>query len=72
MVYPFGYFSLQPVPHDWCNKECGVYSPVFGIVHIKNPLLLIRKSSPCSSSSRFLFLLSEWSFTICQTPYKHK
>ena len=31
---------------------------------IKEPLLLIRKSSPCSGSSRFPVLLSEWSFTV--------
>ena len=34
-------------------------------MHIKEPLLLIRKSSLCGGS-RFLFSLSEWSFTICQ------
>ena len=37
---------------------------VRGMVHIKEPLLLIRKSRPCGSS-RFLLSLSEWSFTIC-------
>ena len=29
--------------YDWCNK--GMCYPVFGIVHIQEPLLLIRKSS---------------------------
>ena len=33
------------------------------------PLLLIGGSSPCSGGSGFLLLLSEWSFTICPTPY---
>ena len=42
--------------------------PVCGMVHIKEPLLLIGKSSPCSGSG-FPLLLSEWSFTICPTPY---
>ena len=46
-------------------------NPVCGIVHIKEPLLLIGKSSPCGSSG-FPFSLSEWSFTICLTPYNRK
>ena len=41
MVDPLSYFSLQPVLHDWCNKGCGIYYPVCGMVHIKEPLLLI-------------------------------
>ena len=39
------YFSFQPVLHDWCNKGCGMWYPVCGMVHIKEPLLLIGKSS---------------------------
>ena len=35
--------------------------PVCGIVHIKYPLLLIRKSSPCGDSTGFPLLLCEWS-----------
>ena len=42
-----------------------------GMVHIKEPLLLIRKSSPCGGS-RFPLSLSEWSFTICLMPYNRK
>ena len=57
-VDPWSYFSFQPVLHDWCNKGCGMYYPVCGILHIKETLLLIGKSS----------LLSEWSLTICLTP----
>ena len=34
-----------------------------GLMHIKEPLLVIRKSSLCGGS-RFPLLLSEWSFTI--------
>ena len=45
--------------------------PVYGMVHIKEPLLLIRKSSPCGGSG-FPLSLSEWSFTICPTPYNRK
>ena len=41
--------------------------PVCGVMHIKEPLLLIGKSSPCGSSG-FPLSLSEWSFTICLMP----
>ena len=41
------YFSFQPVLHDWCNKGHGMCYPVCGIMHLKEPLLLIGKSSPC-------------------------
>ena len=71
-VDPFSYFSLQPVLHDWGNKGRGMYYPVCGVMHIKEPLLLIEKSSPCSGVSGFPFSLSEWSFTICPTPYNRK
>ena len=50
MVDPFSYFSFQPVLHDWVNKDCGMCNPVYGMVHIKEPLLLIGKSSPCDGS----------------------
>ena len=53
------------------TKGCGMCYPVCEIVHIKEPLLLIWKSSPCGSSG-FPLSLSEWSFTICLTPYNHK
>ena len=45
--------------------------PVCGMVHIKEPLLLIGKSSPCGSSG-FPLSLSEWPFTICPMPYNRK
>ena len=67
-VDPLSYFSFQPVLHDWCNKGCGMCYPVCGMVHIKEPLLLIDKSSLCGGSG-FPFSLSEWSLTICLTPY---
>ena len=43
-------FSFQPVLHDWYNKGRGMCYPVCGMVHIKEPLLLIGKSSPCGGS----------------------
>ena len=60
MVDPLSYFSFQPVLHDWCNKGCGMCYPVCGMMHIKEPLLLIERSSPCGGSG-FPLSLSEWS-----------
>ena len=70
-VDPLSYFSFQPVLHDWCNKGLGMCYPVCGMVHIKEPFLLINKSSLCGGSG-FPFSLSEWSLTICLTPYNRK
>ena len=70
-VDPLSYFSFQPVLHNWCNKGRGVCCPVCGMVHIKEPLLLIDKSSLCGGSG-FPFALSEWSLTICLTTYKRR
>ena len=36
--------------------------------YIKEPLLLLGKSSPCVDNG-FPLSLSEWFFTICPTPY---
>ena len=71
MVDPLSYFSFQPVLHDWYNKGRGMCYSVCGMVHIKEPLLLIGKSSPCGGSG-FPLTLSEWFFTICPTPYNRK
>ena len=62
------YFSFQPVLHDWHNKGCGMYYPVCEMMHIIEPLRLIGKGSLCGGSG-FPLSLSEWSFTICLTPY---
>ena len=43
MVDTLIYFSFQSVFQDWCNKGRGMYYHVGGMVHIKGPLLLIRK-----------------------------
>ena len=64
-------FSFQPVLHQWCYKGHDMYYPVCWMVHIKEPLLLIGKSSPCGTN-RFPLLVSEWSVTICPMPYNHK
>ena len=59
MVELLSYFLIQPVFYDWYNKGCDMCYPVCGVMHIKEPLLLIG----------FPLSLSEWSFTICLTPY---
>ena len=42
-----------------------------GMMHIKEPLLLLGKSSLCGGSG-FPLSLSELRFTICPTPYNRK
>ena len=66
MVNPLSCFSFQPVLCDWCSICCGMCYPVCGMMHIKEPLLLIGKSSPCGGGG-FPLSLSEWYFTICLT-----
>ena len=63
--------NFESVLHDRCNKGGGMCYPVCGMVHIKEPLLLIGKSSRCGGSG-CPFSLSEWSLTICLTPYNRK
>ena len=38
---PIEIFHVPPVLHDWRNKGHGMCYPVYGMVHIKEPLLLI-------------------------------
>ena len=59
MVDPISNFSFQPVLHDWYKKRRVVCYPVCGMLHIKDPLLLIEKSSPCSGDNGFHLSLSE-------------
>ena len=66
------YFSFQLMLHDWCNKGRGICYPVCGMMHIKEPFLLIGKSSPYSGGSGLLISLSEWSFNIYPTSYNRK
>ena len=61
---PIELFLVPASVHDWCIKEgSGMCYPVCWMMHIKEPLLLIGKSSPCGSSG-FPFSLFEWSFTM--------
>ena len=54
-----------------CSTTGITKSVVCGMMHIKEPLLLIGKSSICGGSG-FLLSLSVWSFTLCLTPYNRK
>ena len=71
MVDTLSHFSFQPVHHDWFHKGRGMCYSVCGMMHIKESLLLIGKSSLYGGSG-FPLSLSEWSFTICLTPYNRK
>ena len=53
------------------TKGSGMCYPVCGMMHVKEPLLIIGKSSLCGGSG-FPLSLSEWSFTICLTSYNRK
>ena len=64
-------FSFQPVLHDLSNKGSGMCYPVYGVVHIKEPLLLIGKSSPCGSSG-FLSHYLSGPLPYVPTPYDCK
>ena len=48
-----GPIELFLIP-DWCNKGRGMYYPVCGMMHIKEPLLLNGNSSLCGSSGFLL------------------
>ena len=76
---PVSWFWFQPVLHDWCNKGRGMCYPVCGMVHIKEPLLLIgsrpRVSSRAISRECFLsryqsriFPISSKGSFICTIP----
>ena len=62
------YFSFPASVPRRVNKGRGMCYPVCGMVYIKEPLLLIGKSSPCGGSG-FPLSLSEWCFTICLLTY---
>ena len=48
--------SFQPLLHNWCNKGHGICYHVCGMVHIKNPLLLITRSSQVVTAAVFFSL----------------
>ena len=61
------------IPHGGPSSQCSTTGvTVCGMVHIKQPLLLIGKSSPWRCDSGLPPSLSEWFFTICPTSYNRK
>ena len=70
-IYPSWWTHWAISRSSQCSMTGGMCYPVCGMVHIKEPLLLRGKSSLCGGSG-FPFSLSEWSFTICLTPYNRK
>ena len=68
-VDPMSYFSSQPVLHDWAKKGRGMCYLVCGMMHIKKNL---AANWITMWRQRVSSLLSEWSFTICPTPYSRK
>ena len=50
MCYPVCGMVHIKEPHNWFIKGRGMYCSVYGKVHIKDPLLLIEKSSLCGGS----------------------
>ena len=71
MVDPLSYLSFQLGSTTGVTKDVVFVILSGSMVHVKEPLLLIEKSSPCGGS-RFPLSLSEWSFTICLMPYNRK
>ena len=64
-ICSLGYFSFQPVVHNWSIKCYGMCCPVSWKVHIKDSLLLIGKSILCCDSG---FPLKRYvTMTICLT-----
>ena len=55
-------FPFQQMLHDWYNIGRGMCYPVCGMMHIKEPFLLIGKIGPCGGSE-FPISPSMWSFT---------
>ena len=70
-VDPLSYFSFQPVLHNWCNKGCDMCYPVCGMVHTKEPLLLIGKEYPVVAVG-FLSRYLRGPLPLCLTPYNRK
>ena len=55
-----------------CNKGLGMCYAVCRMVHIKHPMMIIRKSTPKIGSSGFYLPLTEQSLNICPTPHNQK
>ena len=49
---------FQPVLHNWYNKGCRMCYPDCRMVHLKDPLLLIKKISPFIGGCGFPLAIS--------------
>ena len=68
----FSFSSSSQCSTVGITQAVGMYCLVCEMVHIKDPLLLIRKNNSCSGSGFPLSLSpSEWFFTLCPTPCNH-
>ena len=59
---------LAPALCSITSKGYGMCYPIYEMIHIKELLLLIGKSSPFGGSG-FTVSLSEWSFTLSDAIY---
>ena len=55
---PLSFFLFQSVPHGWYTKGFGMYYPLCGMVHIKDPLHSVKKNIPLIAAVGFLCQLS--------------
>ena len=60
LICSSGHFQFQPGVHNWLIKGCGMYCPVCGKVHIKDP--------PCSLSESVAFLATAGSYARIPLP----
>ena len=60
---PSGLFLSKPMHHDWCTKGRGMYYAIYGMLHIKDLLLLVKMSDSQSGGCRFPVSLSMHFFT---------
>ena len=54
------WIPMKFIRENLISKDRGMCYPAYGMVHIKDPLL-IEMNSPCSGGSGFPLSLSEWS-----------
>ena len=53
----------DPVRHNWCNKDCGMYYPVCGMVHINYPFVTWAYTN-VTQNSVYLQLCLEINFNV--------
>ena len=53
---PIELFLVPALFHDWCNNGRGMCYSLCGMVHVKDLLPLIERSSLCSGSNGYLII----------------